>query len=134
MIETGFVEAISKNLGSSDTASIVEKELEVTSVTGCVGVGEGFGIAKGIKERAECTNLISDLRLPFGVGREPEELVYKEVGTEALSGACDPPGRQCVRRNETTIRPKAVILAHLKMTDCDWFLRLMMRYTLAANS
>ena len=90
-IKAGFIKAISENFCGGDAAPVVEKELEAASVTRGVGVCDRFGIAKGVKERAKCTNLISDLRLPFGVGREPEELVYKEIGTEALAGACDPP-------------------------------------------
>ena len=42
--------------------------------------------------------------------------------------------RRCVSQRETHNHPKAVRRTYLKMTDWDWFLRLMMRYTLAANS
>lgn len=100
-VETGFIEAISENLCSSDAPSIVEKELEVTSVTGSVGVCDSFGIAKRVEERTECADLVGDFRLPFGVGREPKELVYKESGAEALSGACDPP---CARNASARTR------------------------------
>lgn len=79
MIKTRSIEAISKNLCSGDTASVVEKKLEEPSVTGGVGVCNCFGVAEGIEERVKCANLICDFRLPFRVGREPEELVYKEI-------------------------------------------------------
>ena len=90
-IEIGFIKAVSENLCSSNTASIVEKELEVTSVMRGVGVCDGFGVAKRFEERTKCADLISGFRLPFGVGREPEELVYKEGAAEALSRTCYPP-------------------------------------------
>jgi hypothetical protein len=91
VIETGFIEAISKNFRRGDAAPSIEKKLEATSVTRGVGVCNRLGVAEGVEERAKGTNLVSDLRLPFGVGGEPEDLVYEEVGAEALSGACDPP-------------------------------------------
>ena len=134
MIETGPIEAISEDFCGSDAASAVEKELKVTSVTGSVGVCDGFGVAERVKERAECAYLVSNFRLPFGVGRESEELVYEEGGAEALSGACDPPLRNVSAKTRIHNHPKAMARTHLKMTDCDWFLRLMTRYTLAANS
>ena len=90
-IETGFIEAVSEDLCSSNAASAVEKELEVTSMTRGVGVCDGFGVAKRFEERTKCADLISGFRLPFGVGREPKELVYKEGAAEALSRACYPP-------------------------------------------
>ena len=91
MSETGSIEAICEDLCSSDATSIVEEELEVTSVTGSVGVCDGFGVAERVEERAKCTDLIGKFRLPFGVRRESEELVYEEAGAEALSGTGDPP-------------------------------------------
>jgi len=134
-IKTGFIEAISEDLCSSDAASVVKEELEVTSVTRSVRVCDGFGVAERVEEGAKCADLISDLRLPLGVGREPQELVYEEIGAEALPRACDPPCACNVSaKNEVHIHPKAMPRTHLKMTDCDWFLRLMMRYTFAANS
>lgn len=93
MVETGFVEPVSEDLCGSDATSIVEKELEVTSVAGSVRVREGFGVAERVEEGAKGSNLISNFRLPFGVGRESEELVYKESSAEALPRACDPPLR-----------------------------------------
>jgi len=93
MIETGFVEPVSEDLCGSDATSIVEKELEVTSVAGSVGVCDGFGVAERVEEGAKGADLISNFRLPSGVGGESEELVYKEGGAEALPRACDPPLR-----------------------------------------
>ena len=90
MIETGFVEPISEDLCGGDATSIGEKELEVTSVAGSVGIRDGFGVAERVEEGAKGADLISNFRLSFGVGGESEELVYNEGGAEALARACDP--------------------------------------------
>ena len=84
-IETGFIKAVSEDLCSGDAAPTVEKELEVTSVTRGVGVCDGFGIVERFEERTKCADLISGFRLLFRVGRESEELVYKEGAAGALS-------------------------------------------------
>jgi hypothetical protein len=60
VVETGFIKAISQNLCGGNTASVVEKELEVASVTRGVGVSDRFSVAKGFEERAKCTDLISN--------------------------------------------------------------------------
>ena len=46
MVETGFIEAVSEDLGSGNAASIVKEELEVTPMTGSVGVCDGFSVAE----------------------------------------------------------------------------------------
>ena len=91
MIESGFIEAVSENFRCVNTASVVEKELEVASMTGGVGICNRFGVAERVEERAKCPNLISDFRLSFRVCREPEDLIYEESSTEALARSCDPP-------------------------------------------
>ena len=60
-------------------------------MTRSVGVCDSFGVAERFEEGAKCADLICGFRLPFGVGGESEELIYKEGAAEALSRACYPP-------------------------------------------
>ena len=55
-IETGFIEPVSEDLRNGDAASVVEEELEATSVTRGIGVCDGFGVAKRSKKRTECVD------------------------------------------------------------------------------
>ena len=56
-----------------------------------VGVCDGFSVSERLEERTKCADLISGSGLPFGVGRESEELVHEEGAAEALSRTCGPP-------------------------------------------
>jgi len=60
-------------------------------VTRGVGVCDGSSVAERLEERTKCADLISGSRLPFGVGRESEELVHGEGAAEALTRTYDPP-------------------------------------------
>ena len=60
-------------------------------MTRSVGVCDGLGVAERFEEGAKCADLIRGFRLPFGVGGEPEELIYKEGAAEALPRARYPP-------------------------------------------